>query len=189
MKLTALLLSLIIILLSGCDSRSRHKTLNFFFTGVPPLEDSAESREEDTERDEIDIKRQPAAVEIRSAHSYFTQKNCGKCHQSTMAIVSGGNSRTSREQATGTGKPAGPLVPHELGICLNCHENPFEKKTPDEPRRHAPVSCTACHLPHQSEFPYLLKSEASTICAMCHEDENRSGKGFHKAPLKSDKSE
>lgn len=188
-KLTTLLLSLVIILLSGCDSRSRHKTLNFFFTGVPPLEESAESIEENTGQEQMEKKHQAAAVEIRSAHSYFTQKKCVKCHQSTRSIVSGGHSRASRELATDTGKPVGPIVPYELGICLNCHDNPFEKKKPDEPRRHAPVSCSACHLPHQSEYPYLLKSEASAICAMCHQDENHSGKGFHKTPLKSDKSE
>lgn len=188
---TLLLLSLAIILLPGCDSHTRHKTLTFFFTGVPPLAEDIAKIEEKTAQDQLNNEPQAAAVEIRSAHSYFTQRKCLKCHKSTMPIVSGGSGRTSRrvrEPASDTGKSSDPSA-IELGICVNCHENPFQAARAGEPRNHAPVGCSVCHLPHQSEYPKLLRNEAAKICTMCHLDAKLSGKDFHQAPLRRDYSD
>jgi predicted CXXCH cytochrome family protein len=124
-----------------------------------------------------------------SAHSYFTQRKCSKCHQQTMSIVSGGNSQTSREPSSASGISPDPALILELGICLKCHENPFAAKESLELQTHAPVRCSVCHVPHQSEYSYLLKSEPSEICTMCHMDEKRSGKDFHKVPLNRDYSD
>lgn len=184
-RLTTIFLSLMIILLPGCDSRSRHKTLNFFFTGVPPLEEDVAKREEKTAQDVVD---KPPGVML-STHSYFARRMCSKCHQQTTAIVSGSDSQTSREPASAPGRSPDPALILDLGICLKCHENPFAAKESLELQTHAPVRCAVCHVPHQSEYPYLLKSEASEICTMCHMDDNRSGKDFHVAPLKRDYSD
>ncbi len=178
-------LLLAIVLLAGCDSHSRHRALNFFFTGVPPLEDRTEKGPEQTGPEQTTDKPRGAAVEMRSAHSYFTGNNCSRCHQISMAFGGGRGVWKPAMPAADTGQPL-PSRTSGLEICLNCHENPFETTGTNAPRPHAPVECRMCHLPHQSEHPSLLRSETSKICAVCHLDENRSGAGFHRAPLRRD---
>ena len=171
-----------IVFLAGCDSHARHRALNFFFTGVPPLE-AEKGPEENAPEQTRDKPR--AAVGMRSAHSYFTGNQCSRCHQVSMAF-GGGRGVWKPAAPAAVAAPSLPPRTPDLGICLNCHENPFEAAGTHAPRPHAPVECRVCHLPHQSEHPSLLRSEDSEICAICHLDEKRSGAGFHRAPLRRD---
>ena len=60
--------------------------------------------------------------------------------------------------------------PKDVGaVCIECHVLPERAST------HAPVTtgeCYACHLPHQSDHRYLLKSQVEVeLCVNCHADQ------------------
>lgn len=184
-----LLLLLGMFLLPGCDHRSRHQTLTFFFTGVPSLEEGATTGEKKAEPEQ---KSPPPPAVILSAHKFFVERKCAKCHLVTKPIGAGRGADSPSFSRTGPAGPADPPRPSlagELGICIHCHSNPFAAEAPSGGRRHAPVACTICHLPHQSEYPHLLRDEVPKVCIICHQHEKLAAAGFHKAPLRSDHAE
>ena len=165
--MTRILIACVLVMnacvMSGCDPVSRHKVMSTIFDGypsLPPAEqycaDYAEKRAAEV-RDELSGKKQDkvAAGTASSQHLPYLEKSCNDCHDKT--------------------KQNG-LVASRTELCFVCHSD-FIKGS----YVHGPVAigdCLACHLPHSSGFPSLLKAEKGTICLKCHR-ESRLASGMH----------
>lgn len=157
--MTGRLLSLFLVLatagfLAGCgDMATRHKVLNILFDGVPEMPPAVEycddyctgmieaQEQEDVEVSEEDI----VAGTAGSGHRPYIEKDCSGCHDF--------------DTESGLIKP-----PREL--CQVCHTNFIQ-----DDYVHGPVAvgdCLACHLPHRSKYPALLKEPQETLCQSCH---------------------
>ena len=66
------------------------------------------------------------------------------------------------------------------GLCYSCHDaSKFKGKSV-----HQPVSsgmCTACHDPHQSNFPKILVKDVPGLCYNCHDESKFKGASGHTA--------
>ncbi|MDD5758643.1 MAG: cytochrome c3 family protein [Desulfobulbaceae bacterium] len=166
------LIACLSLLLGGClkmDPLAKHKLLTSFFDGVPdlpPLEELCKDNIEDlfnkyyeqriTAADSGDFGEDPALKgETGSKHRPWAEKNCTGCH----------NFQTESRLR---------LPKNEL--CGLCHKNLIQGKNV-----HGPVAvgaCLACHDPHFSANPSLLKKSLATICFKCHK-EKRLAAGMH----------
>ena len=150
------------VTLSGCEPITRHKVISTIFDGVPTLPPPAPICTGDADkmvapyRDEISKKSAPAALGLNgSKHPPYVEKRCDDCHDKT--------------------KENGLVGPRNE-FCFICHTG-FVKGT----YVHGPVAvgdCLACHEPHNSNFPSLLKVNKATVCASCHM-EKRLAQGMH----------
>jgi predicted CXXCH cytochrome family protein len=131
----------------SCTAEKRHRTLTFFFDGVPPLgEPEGEKPGPQT----------PAAPTAAPKTAAFTgseheparnEKGCGNCH--------------NREASFALLKPRDQ-------ICLTCHAD----KTRQFPYMHGPAAvggCAECHDPHRSPLPHLLRMSPEKLCFQCHD--------------------
>lgn len=158
-------LALAIFLLAGCDPVTRHKVLSTLFDGypsLPPAENycsdyvaayvaKAAAAAEGESEQETGIGKK----ENFSRHLPYAEKKCNDCHDQT--------------------KENGLIAPSRE-LCFICHTG-FIKGT----QVHGPVAvgeCAACHLPHSSKHPSLLKAAQDEICATCHR-ETRIAAGMH----------
>ncbi len=151
-----------LLVLSGClriDPLAKHKFLTSFFDGVPPLppvEELCKDNIEDlfnkyyeqriaaAERGDSE-ESADKKVDTGSKHKPWKEKNCQGCHNF---------------QADNKLK----LPKNE--ICYLCHKNFIQGKNV-----HGPVAvgaCLACHDPHSSGNPSLLRKSLATICFKCH---------------------
>jgi predicted CXXCH cytochrome family protein len=83
-----------------------------------------------------------------SIHLPFGEKRCDDCHDRT--------------------KGTGLLVPKDA-LCFTCHDSIVKGAF-----AHAPAvsgECLACHLPHDSSLPSLLKVENGKLCGTCHAEQ------------------
>lgn len=158
--------------LSGClkiDPLVKHKILTTVFDGVPDIPSIDELCEENiedlfnryyeqkiTEASTGDWDTGKVTFETGgSAHRPWKEKNCLGCHNF---------------QAENKLK----LPKNE--ICFLCHKNFIQGKFV-----HGPVSvgaCLACHDPHSSDNPSLLRESLEKICFKCHH-EDRLAKAMH----------
>ena len=156
LRLFSLCLLPLAILLSGCDQVSRHKVLTTIFEGVPSLPDPEEMCEEyheqEMERYLAGLAEEALAMEgkvvEKSSHKPFKEKKCKDCHDFTTDVG---------------------LIRPKLQLCLVCHTGFIKGRYV-----HGPVSvgdCSACHLPHISEFVALLEMDRNRICEKCHTEE------------------
>ncbi len=148
--------------LSGClhiDPLKKHKILSTIFDGVPDLpsiNELCEDNLDDLFNKYYEKKIAEAASgnweenkgkkrETRSAHRPWKEKNCLSCHDF---------------QADNKLK-----LPKDK-ICYLCHKNFIQGKNV-----HGPVAvgaCLACHDPHSSANPSLLRASLKDICFKCH---------------------
>ena len=161
--LVACLLLISVCSFLGCDPVARHKTLSTLFDGVPSLPppeqlctEYAEQRVAEV-RDELTGKKEAKdeSGSTSSQHLPYKEKACKDCHD--------------KEKKDG-------LVAPRNELCFVCHDDFVQG-----PFVHGPVAvgdCLACHLPHSSGFPSLLKTERVAVCAMCHR-EKRVAAGMH----------
>lgn len=139
-------------LLSGCDPVTRHKVLSTVFDGVP-----APSRLEDICADYGDAEKSTVVkgeggspVSAGSNHKPYTEKRCSDCHA---------QSKTEN----------GGLIHPKQELCFVCHDTIIAGAFV-----HGPVAvgdCLACHLPHSSSNPFLLRQQPEKICQSCHREE------------------
>jgi predicted CXXCH cytochrome family protein len=136
---------------SGCSRETRYKTLTFFFTGVPPLDNSdapAQAVQGQQESGQTVLAEDIPKQELLpfKKHPPFAEGKCGACHNT----ANGNKLFTEPEK-----------------LCFRCHEN-----FADEYHWvHGPAavgSCNQCHEPHQSRNEHLLISRTQDICFKCH---------------------
>ncbi|MBP1728844.1 MAG: cytochrome family protein [Deltaproteobacteria bacterium] len=154
---------------AGCDPINRHVVLSTIFDGVPSMPppeqictEYAEKRVEET-RQEMALEKsaRDAVTKQASQHLPYLEKNCSDCHDKTKK---------------------GGLVAPRNELCFVCHTD-FVKGA----YVHGPVAvgdCYACHLPHNSAFPSLLKTEAGAVCATCHREKRAASSLHDKAAAK-----
>jgi len=96
-----------------------------------------------------------------SSHPPYVEKKCDSCHDTNVV---------------------GGLVAPKEKLCFLCH-NDIIKGT----EVHAPAvsgECLACHQPHDSVFPFLLKTDKGKLCDSCHK-EKRLTTGLHGQVIKA----
>lgn len=162
----------ILLLVSGClkmDPLKKQKVLTSLFDGVPdlpPLEELCKDNIEAlfnkyyeqriTAAERGDSGEDPnKKVQLGSKHRPWAEKNCLSAH----------NFQTESK-----------LKLPKNEICGLCHKNLIQGRNV-----HGPVAvgaCLACHEPHSSEHPSLLRKSLATICFKCHK-EKRLAAGMH----------
>ncbi len=147
---------LMCLFLAACVPEQRYRVLTFFFDGVPkPEEATSDSAEggssvkepgaSDTEQQAVD--NQTNAVTV-FRHKPYMDRACDRCHD-----------RTSNSYLR--------MPIQEL--CFSCHD----RTSFTGAYIHGPVAvrqCLACHEPHQSKIPHLLKYGDEALCFMCHKE-------------------
>jgi predicted CXXCH cytochrome family protein len=151
-RITGLVAVCVMLMLSGCDPIARHKVVSTIFDGVPSLPPPEKLCEEYAEKRVSAAKAELEHKEtqkgpVSSSHLPYQDKQCDDCHDK---LQQGGLIRPKNE------------------LCFVCHTD-FIKGT----NVHGPVAtadCLACHEPHTSSFPKLLKSPPEKICGTCHRE-------------------
>ena len=139
---------------AACSREVGHRTLEFFFDGVPPLEAEAADFEVEMPQEPMapDVPGPPQRVASTKKvyhHPAYWENRCGGCHDT----YGGGLLKTIR-----------------AGLCVTCHkDNPAKKKFTHGPM--AVNDCLACHHYHKSTHPKVLVADAQTVCFHCHETE------------------
>jgi predicted CXXCH cytochrome family protein len=144
--------------LCSCSPITRHQVLTTIFDGVPSMppaeqicrEYAVEMMAKERGEKEGAGKSAGAAAQA-STHRPYIEKRCDDCHDKTTE--------------------SGLVVKNKTELCFVCHGD-FIKGA----FVHGPVAvgdCLACHDPHTSGLPSLLKVAAADICATCHREERQ----------------
>ena len=122
-------------LLAGCEPQARHQVLTFFFTGVPPLDETgsvAEVKEPPpTTPTPAKILEKPA-LQIQKplfSHPVWGAGTCNPCHESSGTFSTPGITRTPATVfKTGGGMP-GKLTLPKNELCIQCHKDKSPKRS------------------------------------------------------------
>ena len=135
------------IFVVSCDEVEHHKTLTFFFDGVPPLqqeglqEELVNSDSQETHPKQLWYVHEP-------------QKDCTLCHG-------------KRKQQRGFSLQVRLTAPVPK-LCYGCHAD----YTVSASFVHGPVAigqCLFCHNQHKSKIEHLLKEPEPKLCYLCHD--------------------
>ena len=135
----------------GCDEVERHKTLTFFFDGVPPLEDGNSLELGAVDPNAPALESEPTI--ISSIHEPYRQ--CEKCHG---------------DPSQGVFSRKVEVIDSVPRLCYQCHQEYADLKGV----LHGPVAvgmCLVCHHEHRSPYPHLLRRPEPKMCYYCHEVE------------------
>lgn len=145
-------LALIVFLIAfvvSCNEVERHKVLDYFFDGVPPLgEQEYEEGLFDPNTQELD---QTGQTSVWFVHE--PRKDCTNCHP---------------KRRTGGFTAQTYLIAPVPKLCHNCHDD----YTTTASVVHGPVAigqCLFCHTPHKSKIQHLLKKAEPDLCYLCHD--------------------
>jgi predicted CXXCH cytochrome family protein len=133
----------------SCDEVERHKTLTFFFDGVPPLGPQS-LQEEFPDANSLEA-AQTGQAPVWYVHE--PRKDCSNCH-------------TKRKQRSFSSQTY--LIAPVPKLCYNCHDD----YTASAAFVHGPVAvgqCLFCHNPHKSKIKYLLTASEPGLCYQCHD--------------------
>ncbi len=168
-----------IVTACGCDRRTRHRWLTFFFTGVPPLEApraaGTTGEKKTADRPGTGGAGGEAPKALSYAHPLYAARRCEACH-ATMAgsgarTASGGRGSSRILGGASAASPARLRMPVRK-LCAGCHENKSEAAASARGLwLHTPAAkgkCLACHAPHQSRYPHVLTKPPERQCAVCH---------------------
>jgi predicted CXXCH cytochrome family protein len=142
----------VLISLISVISACSHKTLSFFFDGVPYPDDSLAvssnnaSYQADTARIN-EILAMKAGPEL-TYHMPYLDKECAACHDE---------------------KVMGKFVAPQPELCYQCHVD----FSTTYAFLHAPVEmgeCTSCHSPHMAKEAGLLLRTGQQLCLECHDE-------------------
>lgn len=154
----------LMIIIIACKPATHHQTLSLFFDGVPTQEYETKSTADSSANQKkllktpLETKETVQIGQARSMHGDYRQKFCEKCHNINHSYR---------------------LIQRQPDLCYTCHPRFEEKHT----HIHGPVAagfCTACHLPHKSEYAALLKMPVREVCQHCHEPGDLNKNEAHK---------
>ena len=154
-------IALLVGFLCGCDPLTVHKVTTTVFDGVPSMPPADQYCKEylqqasAAERETEEKRNQPNQSGAGTIHPPYRDKHCSDCH----------------DKNTDSG-----FVVARRDLCLHCHKGFMKWKNFHGPA--AVGDCLACHLPHDSKFPKLLKYSRGEICNVCHM-ERRLAFGLH----------
>jgi len=151
--------------ITGCNTpEKRHKTLSFFFDGVPDPADEVESEgQEETPGEAGAPKKQ------RSGSSHpADEEGCQPCHGFTKGEL-------RQRGFSGVGIRS---IDRAWKACRTCHSQADKVGAEalivqEGAWLHGPVAvgrCQDCHRGHKSRWPHLLRAERQeAICRSCHD--------------------
>ncbi|MFH0866526.1 MAG: cytochrome c3 family protein [Bacteroidota bacterium] len=156
------LLIFLISVFSACTTEKWHRTMTFFFDGVPDTTVHEVANVKDSFRIKDTVTNRTLALAAyrseNNIHTPYKERSCNICHDST-----------AREKFT-----------KELpDLCYNCHDNLSTKFK----YLHSPVAsgaCTDCHNPHKSKSKKLLLREGQDMCFHCHDKKETMKNEVHK---------
>ncbi len=174
----------------GCSRTTRHKVLNVFFTGVPPLEEESTDTEELENEEALSeelaaIPKKPIYRSEYWVHGPYGTGDCAQCHsQSSAKGLRSSNTGSSSIGAGLGGAPSRLRMPVEE-LCVSCHKSHSNDSVESKGLwLHAPAAagrCIDCHHPHQSRQRYMLRAAgASDLCRECHTSGDLSGSETHR---------
>lgn len=179
-----IMVTVLMALLSGCDKQTKHKWLNVFFTGVPPLEEENKAAMEKDKTPQADEKAAPRPTLYK--HPLTASSQCNQCHQSTANFSMFGGKRQQPVAFRKDMVSPGPLILPRLELCIGCHKDKSAAEALARGLHLHPTSakgdCYACHDPHQSTNPYMLLRKPQQICVPCHQDPKIMELAAHKKP-------
>lgn len=170
-SVAAALLGLLVMV--GCTTDTNRRWLTVFFDGVPDPNAPKNTNQAPVRLDE-DGKPLGDAVFVASTnfaavkapkftfHPPYEEKKCTECHVSKFSV-----------------KMKGP----EKQVCFECHDDFLGKLK----FKHQPADngeCHACHDPHGSPLPKMVKFVGKKACSECHDDFLENAKVKH-APAES----
>jgi predicted CXXCH cytochrome family protein len=145
-----LLLSLVIPILTQCSPHAGKSLLHFFFDGVPETDSTViadkELSEPDADTAAFALEKLAHIDPEEMLHYPYGERECAMCHDE---------------------RSLGNMVEPQPGLCYLCHEDLAQSYN----YLHGPVAggyCTACHDPHRSKNPHLLRLSGETLCFYCH---------------------
>lgn len=142
-------LMLLVLFFIGCDEIERHKTLSFFFDGVPHLEsENLRGVSFDPNSQEL-----PQTGQSPAWYVHEPRKDCRNCH-----------SKRRRRSFS----PETILIAPIPKLCYGCHADFTESAS----YVHGPVAlgqCLLCHNPHKSKIEHLLIAPEPGLCYQCHD--------------------
>lgn len=141
--------------LVGCDPVARHKTLTFFFDGVPLLGSEQDQNEQgDTRSTQQRDRTGTSEAEENVLFVHEPRKTCTNCHEK----------RDTRQGSLSLAR----LVTPAPELCFRCHTDFYTLRL----FVHGPVvtgDCLFCHEAHKSKIAGLLKKAEPELCYQCHE--------------------
>jgi predicted CXXCH cytochrome family protein len=168
LDLKVVALSIFLFCFMSCSTPN--KTLSFFFDGV--IDSQKVELSSSTYESEIDTSMTPSPEtketvvidQAMSMHTDYQKKLCEKCHDISHSYR---------------------LIQRQPELCYKCHQK-FESKFP---KLHGPVAagfCTACHVPHKSQYKALLQMPVRQVCQHCHEPGDMTKNEAHNSISKID---
>ncbi len=165
---------LLVVAVVACSGTSRDRMLRVFFDD-PPDRTAAASDTTGVPRGPGEARPgQPLPAQAPgSIHSPFEDRDCASCH-ATAAAAAGRRSAIPVFDEAGSSS-MGRLRLQVPELCAECHDDKAGDalgaggKTVHSPAEDG--DCLACHLPHKSEFPALLRlsDPIERLCFECHD--------------------
>ena len=162
--------------LTGCEPKKQHEVLTFFFTGVPPLEETDSVKNNEASGNTLKKTQDKKVVQVpsRYSHPVWAAGVCDPCHGSTgMFSTPGVQKQPQSVFKTGGGMP-GTLILPKNKLCIQCHRGKTPLRALTERlwlhNTTAKGDCLACHDPHQSKNKNTLRETPAKICLPCHEN-------------------
>ena len=140
---------LLLVGFGGCSNAHNHKTLAFFFDGVPSGEQPVPINLDSIRKADSAYRKKNLAKADKPTiyyHKPFKEKKCGNCHDQGVM---------------------GKFLKPQPSLCYQCHDD-FGRRYK---ALHGPVGggyCTACHDPHTAHTAKLLKRPGQQLCIHCH---------------------
>lgn len=158
-KNTILITILIIVsIIIACNPSKLHKTLTFFFDGVP--DPNFQTGIQDTVAiDSVVVASttQEIVLPKLTVHLPYQEKKCNNCHEKSSM---------------------GKLKIQQPDLCYQCHNDYKDEYV----KVHGPAAggyCTTCHNPHQSKEKKLVHHIGQKLCFTCHDSINVKRNRYH----------
>lgn len=161
--------------LTGCEPQARHRALTFFFTGVPPLDETRPVEEiKDQSPSALIPDKTDMSPQILFSHPVWAAGVCDTCHESAGTYnIFGIKKKSTVVFKTGGGMPGKLILPKNV-ICGQCHMDKTTARALVENLwlhdTAAKGDCLACHDPHQSQNPKTLRQPSVILCLPCHKE-------------------